>query len=122
MNKLIASMMILVAGISCLTYAQADVLIVRGKVVESLVADGNRWGACAVKLDKEIGGLCNGNWVSFSCSGDYTTKDVAYRMFDTALMAYALDREVKVWAQDTKLHNGFCYSARIDVMPAEPAP
>jgi len=58
---------------------------------------------------------CPNQWVSFSCTGTFTTKDIAYRMFDSAQMAYALGKEVFIEVDDTKKHNGFCYASRIDV-------
>ena len=53
--------------------------------------------------------------MSFSCSGDFTSKDIAYRMFDTAQMAYALGHQVAVVVDDTKKHNGYCYANSIQV-------
>ncbi len=38
------------------------------------------------------------------------------RMFDQAQMAFALDRQVRVYVDDSKSHNGFCFVDRIDVL------
>lgn len=40
----------------------------------------------------EVSWLKEASWLSFSCRGTFTTKDVAYRMFDSAQMAYALEK------------------------------
>jgi hypothetical protein len=88
------------------------------RVTRTLVADQDRWGSCMALLDQSIGasGLdCPGQWVSFSCSGEFTAKDVGYKMFETAQMAQALGFRVNVVADDSLKHNGFCYANRIDV-------
>ena len=54
--------------------------------------------------------------VSFSCSGVFTEKDIAYRMFDQAQMAFAMERQVEIYVDDTKKHNGYCYGNRINVL------
>ncbi len=61
---------------------------------------------------------CPGNWVTFSCSGDFSNKDAAYKMFDVAQLAYALDREVVVSVDDLKKHNSYCFAKRIYLLPA----
>ena len=63
---------------------------VKGFITKTVVADEGRWGGCMVSIDQKLAdsGLdCPGKWVSFSCSGVFTEKDVAYRMFDQAQMA-----------------------------------
>ena len=97
-----------------------DVAQLQGvKVLKTLVADGGRWGGCMALLDRDIAtaGLdCRGAWVTFSCTGDFTSKDIAYKMLESAQMALALDREVSVMVDDQLLHNGWCYANRIDVL------
>jgi hypothetical protein len=99
--------------------AQAVTKFVNARVVNTLVADQGRFGGCMAKLDQPLAnsGLdCPGSWVSFSCAGVFTTKDIAYRMFDSAQMAFALGKPVSVQVDDTKKHNGHCYARRIDVL------
>jgi len=94
--------------------------IVTGAVQRTLVADQGRWGGCMMVIDKTLtdyGLDCPSQWLSFSCSGVFAAKDVAYRMFDSAQMAYALGKDVLVTVDDTKKHNGYCYANRIDVLP-----
>lgn len=100
--------------------AQTATKVVNANVVRTLVADEERFGGCMAKLDRALvnfGLDCPGSWVTFSCSGTFTTKDVAYRMFDSAQMAFALGKSVSVQIDDTKKHNGHCYARRIDVLP-----
>jgi hypothetical protein len=97
---------------------QATTVAVTANVVRTLVADQDRFGGCMAKLDKVLAnsGLdCPGTWVSFSCSGTFTPKDIAYRMFDSAQMALALGKKVTVQVDDSRKHNGNCYAQRIDV-------
>ena len=100
------------------TAPNAAQVSVTANVTKTMVADQDRWGGCIATLDVKLAakGLnCRGTWVSFSCSGDFTTKDIAYRMFDTAQMAYALGHPVVVVVDDTKKHNGYCYANSIQV-------
>lgn len=92
---------------------------VTGIVTKTVVADEGRWGGCMVRIDVKLAdaGLdCPSKWVSFSCSGVFTEKDVAYRMFDQAQMAHTLEHMVEIRVDDTKKHNGYCYGNRIDVL------
>ena len=92
---------------------------VKGLVTKTVVADEGRWGGCMVRIDQKLAdsGLdCPSKWVSFSCSGVFTEKDVAYRMFDQAQLALTLERTVEIYVDDTKKHNGYCYSNRINVL------
>jgi hypothetical protein len=92
---------------------------VKGFITKTVVADEGRWGGCMVSIDQRLAdsGLdCPGKWVSFSCSGLFTEKDVAYRMFDQAQMAFTLGRKVEIYVDDTKKHNGYCYGNRINVL------
>ena len=92
---------------------------IRGLVTKTVIADEGRWGGCMIKMNQTLAdaGLnCPASWVTFSCSGVYTEKDVAYRMFDQAQMAFALGREVEVYVDDKKKHNDYCYGKRINVL------
>ena len=66
-----------------------------------------------------VGLNCQGQWVSFSCSGDFTGKDVAQRNFDMAQIALLTKVNVRIYADDTKKHNGVCFVRRIDLFPPE---
>ena len=118
MKRFIIMLMMLSMGL--VTVGHASTATVTANITRTLVADNGRWGGCMVFLSKHIAdatGLnCRSSWVSFSCSGVFTTKDVAYRMFDSAQMAYTLGQSVRVWVDDTKKHNGYCYANRIDVL------
>lgn len=102
------------------TSLQADTTTITAKVTRTLVVANDDWGGCAAQLDVSLvdEGLanCNDKWVTFSCSGDHASKSSAMRMFDQAQMAFALDRQVRVYVDDTKTHNGFCFVNRIDVL------
>lgn len=50
--------------------------------------------------------------------GGYVAKDIAFRMFDSAQMAFALGLPVAINVDDTKKLDGLCYGKRIDVGPA----
>jgi hypothetical protein len=118
MKKLIALSIAVLMGAASVSYAAS--VIIEAEVVKTLVADQDRWGGCMIRIDhnlSEDGLNCPAAWVSFSCSGTFTTKDIAYRMFDSAQMAFALGKKVKIHVDDTKKHNGYCYAAYILVQP-----
>jgi len=99
--------------------ANAATANITAKVNRVLIADEGKFGGCMVALSTSVNASlpnCPGNWVSFSCSGVFVGKDVAYRMLDMAQMAKALDKNILVTVDDTKKHNGFCYASRIDIM------
>lgn len=88
------------------------------RVTKTLIADDGRWGECMAEFNRSLASVgldCPGNWVSFSCSGDFTTKDNANRMFESARMAQALGFRAYVVVNDQLKHNGYCYANRIDL-------
>lgn len=93
-------------------------------VVKTSVSDGMRFGGCMAELSaapSTVGLTCDERdrpWVTFSCSGEHTSKADGLRMFDSAQMAFALGRQVDIWVDDArKTRDGFCFATRIDVLP-----
>ena len=113
---------ILLIAALCVAYTPANYAAtakVKGYITKTIVADDGRWGGCMVNVDIRLSDLgldCPKKSVSFSCSGVFTEKDVAYRMFDQAQMAFAMERKVEIYVDDTKKHNGYCYANRINVL------
>lgn len=99
--------------------AQADTAVVNALVQRTLVAADGLWGGCMALLTvdpRDQLPACGSGWVTFSCSGVYAEKDIAYRMFDQAQLAVATGKRVLVVVDDTKRHNGYCFTKRIDVL------
>ena len=113
---------ILLLAALCVAYVPASYAAtakVKGLITKTVVADEGRWGGCMVSIDQNLAdkGLdCPGKWVSFSCSGVFTEKDIAYRMFDQAQLAFTLGRKVEIYVDDTKKHNNYCYANRNNVL------
>ena len=104
--------------------AQAATASFEAEVKKTLAVADDRWGGCMVALSvspSDHGVDCPATaWVTFSCSGEYASKSNALRMYDSAQLAFVTGRTVKVWVDDTKKHNGYCFASRIDVnAPAE---
>lgn len=98
------------------TMAQADILPIHGATVTRiLVSSDTNLGGCMAMLSVPVGTGCSGNWVTFSCSGDFADKDRAYRMLDMAQMAYSLNKRISVYVDNARRHNGFCFASRIDI-------
>ena len=120
-------MMIGVAALLALSLgalAYGATMAVTSKFNRTLSADDGTFGGCMAQLDtslREAGLDCGSNWVTFSCSGNasqeaFTNRDDAYRKFDSALMAFALDKRVSVTVTDEMKQNGHCFAKRVDVL------
>ena len=90
---------------------------IEAKVLRTLTSGDGRFGGCMVQLDQSLAdsGLRCTNWVTFSCTGVHTSKDEGFRMFESAQMAFALDKTIVLEVDDLKKHNGHCYARRVDV-------
>ena len=88
------------------------------KVTETLI-DADHFGVCMVRVSESIAeatGLnCAGDWVTFSCSGDFQPKEQAYRVFDSAQLSMMLDQTVEIHLDDERKHNGYCLGTQITV-------
>lgn len=106
--------------------ASAEKASVVGKVAkiqESLNGD------CLIKLDKPIannnGGAllnCANEWVSFSCTGNFNPKDVAYHKFDLARDAFLKNDYVLTLTIDDakKEGNGYCFVESVILSKMKP--
>jgi hypothetical protein len=107
------------AGLSLTQPALAATGTVTGSVTRVLVTADTTYGGCMAKLSVNpatVLPLCGGGWVSFTCTGDYTDAVRGYRMFDQAQLALAADKQASVTFTDDKVHNGYCFATRIDVL------
>ena len=113
MKKLIIAGLLL----STANIASAATVAVNAQIKAVLQTDENVFGACMALLDvspRDQGLDCH-SWVTFSCSGDFNTKEVGYRKFDVAQMSYALEKKRSMlFINDEKKHNGYCFVERID--------
>ena len=103
--------------------AQAATEEIVAEVRRTLTVADDRFGGCMVALsvspaDKALD-CPTSKWVTFSCTGTHTSKSSALRMYDSAQLAFVTGREVRVWVDDTKKHNGHCFVSRIDVMAGD---
>ncbi len=73
-----------------------------------------------VMLDSNIQDIlpnCNANWVSLDCDAEYNSPEQSSAYWDSALMAFALDKQVIIWVSDAEIvPNGFCTVHRIDIV------
>ena len=89
------------------------------KVLRILISSDETWGGCMAALSVDPAMMladCLGGWVSFSCSGDFTDSTRAYRMLDQAQLAFATGKNVMVTFEDNRMHNGYCFAQRIDIL------
>ena len=110
---------VLVVLLTLPSAAVATTVDFKAKITRTLASDENAYGGCMVLLSKSpvSEGLdCGDSWVTFSCSGEYLSKSSALRMFDSAQMAFLMDRMVQVTVDDTRKHDRRCLVTRIDVL------
>lgn len=104
-----------------LTPSTAAVQSFEATVTRTLSAADGNFGGCMVALsetpsDHGLNCPVDKNWVTFSCSGAHASKASAMRMLDAAQLAFVTGRSVRVWVDDSRTHNGFCFVTRIDVL------
>ena len=114
---------LLALGLAMLPLASASAAVAsfQATVTRTLATAGDNFGGCMVALsvppsDEGLACPVDKNWVTFSCSGTHTTKANALRMLDAAQLAFVTARPVRVWVNDAKTHNGYCFVERIDVL------
>jgi len=98
--------------------AYAELGQIQGRITRTL-AD-SQYGGCMIRLDANIQTVlpnCGKDWISLDCDAEYHTPEQSSAMWDSALLALALDKVVVVWAEDTQLvTQGFCTARRIDII------
>jgi len=90
--------------------------------VQRTLSDVENFGGCMAKVTDRLidyGVDCKASWVSFSCTGDFTSKDVAKRNFESAQIAMLTGAKVYLKVDDSRRHNGYCFVQRIDVHAPE---
>tara|TARA_E500000178_G_C16694287_1_gene605160 strand:+ start:269 stop:658 length:390 start_codon:yes stop_codon:yes gene_type:complete len=80
----------------------------------------DNYGGCMIKLKSAgpnfqtpralLPSCPTNNFLTFSCSGVYATKADARLLLQNAQMAFALDKKVQIKVDDSKKHNGYCFS------------
>lgn len=85
------------------------------KVRIDTVNFGGCMAALAINPNTKLAG-CGSGWVSFSCTGTFADKALAFANFDNAKMALAMNKQVNVVFDDSKKHNGYCFARQVDVI------
>lgn len=118
MNKL-RLVVIAIAAITCSSAAFSATGTVKDAKIINLLTTESTYGGCMAFLDKPLSSVienCPSNWVTFSCDGTLgNSVSRASAMWDSVLLAYALEKPVRVRADNSKKVNGYCYSDYIRV-------
>lgn len=101
-------------GLSQAMPAHAAVSEITTTVTKTMVSAADIYGGCMAALAAAPPNC--GLWVSFSCTGTYNSKDLAFYMLDQAQLALSLNKQVYVQVDNLKLHNTYCAVRRIDVI------
>ena len=89
------------------------------KIKNLLVTSDGKFGNCMVELYVSPTTKlpnCEAGWLSFSCSGTFASKSDAKGMMEMAQLAFLLDKEVNIGVDDSKLHNGYCFSHYLAIL------
>jgi hypothetical protein len=115
MKRLIITLLLAISAMPSF----ADKAWVTNATIQRSLVEQGKFGGCMMQLDKSVkdtGLNCPAaNWVSFDCDGLYGSTLTSLRIYDTALMAFALEKTVNVRVDDTKFHDGYCVATRIDL-------
>jgi hypothetical protein len=101
----------------CSSITAATGILSGVKVDRILLSGDNLYGGCMARLSKPIAstGLdCPDSWVSFSCTGEFSSKTEAQRLLSGAQLAYVSGNDVLVAVTDSFKHNGYCVAYRLD--------
>lgn len=108
-----------IALLSLAPLAQAQIVTLPNAYVQRVLVTGDStFGGCMAMLSVNPATYapCANSWVSFSCSGHFSDKDLAFRKLDQAQLALALNKAVFVQIDTSKKHNAYCYASRVDVI------
>ena len=108
-----------IAAITCSSAAFSDIGTLSNAKITQLITTETTYGGCMARLSKsitEVVNNCAPGWVTFSCDGSLgNSVPRASAMWESAQLAYALDKKVRVRIDNSKKLNGYCYSDYIRV-------
>lgn len=85
--------------------------------ITGMLTDDTAYGGCMARVSPSPASLglnCAADYVSFSCTGDFNAKNIGQTKFQAAQLAFVTSKKLYIALDDTKLHNGYCYSNRVD--------
>ena len=107
----IAGLFVSLALVSGLTHAAK--YRITGAVTEILISESN-FGICAVAVEGWTApGACGNKWISLDCAGEFMEKSAARSMLEVSQIAAATGKDVTIYADDTKRHNGRCVAYQV---------
>ena len=108
-----------IAAITCSSAAFSAIGTLSSAKITELITTETTYGGCMAKLSKPISEVvnnCPSGWVTFSCDGSLgNSVPRASAMWESAQLAYALDKTVRVRIDNSKKLDGYCYSDYIRV-------
>ena len=108
---------IVVAGLMVFSANGNTVVDYELGVINRTVSDATYFGGCMIgSPDFNPSNSCLAGWASIDCEGNFTSKDDARRMWESAQLAYALNHKVLIAINDAKKLNGYCVVERLDVV------
>ncbi len=91
---------------------------IEASVTRTLAVRDESFGGCMVLLTAnptDEGLDCDSSaWVSFDCTGE--SRANAARLFDSALMAFVMERPISITVDDGQKRGRYCVATRVDVL------
>ena len=108
---------VIVVGL-LVAWASTGKAAVEGHVtaIETLLVETERYGACMIYTSSSPTINCPANWISLDCTASFHSKEESRRFWDTAQLAFAMERRIYVVINDLKKHNGYCVLERLDIL------
>lgn len=102
-----------IAGVPCQTLATQAFW---SATIYEVMVDSANFGHCMAATEpgpETVLPNCSSKWVTFSCSGDFNSKNAGNLKLQAAQLALITGNRVAILATDAKKHNGYCFSPRV---------
>ena len=96
--------------------AHADTAPLTGLVKRILIVEDN-FGECMVETEvnpQDVLPSCKRFYVTMSCDGTHLSQNLGRRLLEQSQIAYALNRPVTIFIDDSRRINGYCLAYRVD--------
>lgn len=114
-NKMIRMILVGLVTLS-LSPAMGKIMNLKGiKIRRTLTDTTPSFNGCMILLNKPVGGVCIGSWVSLDCDGKFSSNgNLLFKSVTTAAVA---GKQVELWVNDAqKTKSGYCTLRRVDVI------
>lgn len=109
--KLLLSIILVIAT----SQANAEIFGRTGNILR-IITDVNNYGGCMIYINSLSNDSCPNGWVSLDCKALTIPAGEGNRNYASALLAAALNKQVTVYIDNTKIINSYCVVNRLDLI------